>query len=335
MIKLSPFEQAIDYIPARVRRELARIPSTVKNEVQEVRIRIGRAPSICIKGREHEIGEFTSAQNIIIDSNDIDECFNYICEYSIHSYQKELAQSYITVKGGHRVGISASAVVKSGRVDTIKDISGLNIRIARQMLGSADSLMNQSLNSGPKGLLIVGPPTCGKTTILRDICRQLGGFYKLSIIDERGEIAAVYRGEPQNNIGRFSDVFDGYPKAIGILTAIRVMSPQVIVCDEIGNEEECRELMSSVNSGVHIIASAHAGTIDELYERKHIMKLISSGVFTEIILLDSGVNIGRIKSRVKVVSHNAKNNRSQLNNTSGNFNRDISFVRVEQESARN
>lgn len=334
MIKLSPFEQAINYIPARVRKQIIGIPPSIKNEVQEVRIRIGRAPSICIKGSEYDISEFASVQNIVIDSNDIDECFNYICEYSFHSYQKELAQSYITVKGGHRVGISASAIIKCGGVETIKDISGLNIRIARQVIGSADRIMKESLASGIKGLLLVGPPTCGKTTILRDICRQLGGIYKLSIIDERGEIAAVYRGEPQNDIGRFSDVFDGYPKAIGILTAIRVMSPQVIVCDEIGNEEECNELMSSVNSGVNIIASAHAGSIDELYKRKHIMKLIESGVFTEIILLDNGANIGKIKSRIKVVTYNDKSNRSQLDNSCGDADRNFAFVEVEQESAR-
>ena len=334
MIDLSPFEQAIKYIPSRVRMQIVGLPPSIKNEVQEVRIRIGRAPSICIKGREYDISEFAQVQNIVIDSSDINECFNYICEYSFHSYQQELMQSYITVKGGHRVGISASAIIKSGGVETIKDISGLNIRIARQVLGSADNIMKESLASGPKGLLLVGPPTCGKTTILRDICRQLGGIYKLSIIDERGEIAAVYRGEPQNDIGRFSDVFDGYPKPIGILTAIRVMSPQVIVCDEIGNEDECKELMSSVNSGVNIIASAHAGSVDELYKRKHIMKLIECGVFTEIILLDSGANIGRIKSRIKVVTHNDKNNRNKLDYTSGNTDRDFTFIEIEQESAR-
>ena len=169
---------------------------------------------------------------------------------------------------------------------------------------------------------------------MRDICRQLGGIYKLSIIDERGEIAAVYVWEPQNDIGRFSDVFDGYPKPIGILTAIRVMSPQVIVCDEIGNEEECKELISSVNSGVNIIASAHAGSIDELYQRKHIMSLIESGVFTEIIVLDNGANIGRIKSRIKVVSHNDKNNRSKHDYTSRNIDRDFAFIEIKQESAR-
>ena len=146
----------------------------------------------------------------------------------------------------------------------------------------------------------MGVPLSGKTTILRDICRILGKKHRISIIDERSEIAAAYHGVPQNDIGEFSDVFNGYDKKNGIETAIRVMSPELVVCDEIGGKSDCEAILASVNSGVRFLASVHGREIEEILKREHIKKLIDYGVFEYAVLLGSGISVGKVKEIRKI-----------------------------------
>ncbi len=239
-----------------------------------------------------------------VTSKDIEYTFNAICDYSIHSYENEISQSFITVKGGHRVGLAGSAVIKDGKISTIKCISSINFRIASEVKGCADKIMSSIFDKGLASIIISGCPSSGKTTILRDLCRQLSRKYNVSVIDERGEIGAVFRGEIQNDLGNMCDIFDGYPKAYGIETALRVMSPDIIICDEIGGEDEVKHLLSCVNSGVKIIASAHSGSIEELKGRKNIKILLES--FDYIVQLGGRNNFGGIEKIERLLSYDNK-----------------------------
>ena len=205
-----------------------------------------------------------------------------------------VTEGFITLEGGNRVGICGTAVTENGKIETLKYISGLNFRISGQAYGCADEIYNKCFCSGLKSLLIIGPPMSGKTTVIKDLCRILGGRYRISVIDERGEIGAVYHGVPQNNVGRMTDVFDGYPKSKGILTAVRVMSPDIVVCDEIGGEEDCSALLSSSNTGVKVIASVHGGGLRDVIKRKNIDEIIKNGIFECFATLGTGRNVGKV-----------------------------------------
>lgn len=226
-----------------------------------------------------------SAGAYIVSSKDIEYTFSSVCDYSIHSYENEIAQGFITVNGGHRAGIAGSAVISGGRVSAVKYISSINFRVASQVNGCADRIYRELFADKPCSVLIAGAPSSGKTTVLRDLCRQLGEKYSVSVIDERGEIGAVYHGRTQNDTGFMCDIFDGYPKAYGLRTALRVMSPEIAVCDEIGGDDDIGQLVSCANSGVRIAASAHAGSIDELYSRPDIRTLLENRVFDYIVML--------------------------------------------------
>lgn len=223
--------------------------------------------------------------------------------YSLHSVQNSLLNGFLTLPGGHRAGLSGSVAWEGDQITAIRRTDCLNLRIARQIFGAADRLVSHYKQYGFGGTLIAGPPASGKTTVLKDLCRQLsnglnGEPRKISLIDERGEIAAVYKGQPQNDVGWNTDVFDGYSKRIGIDTAIRSMSPDVIVCDEIGGRGDEDNVLSGVNAGVAMIATAHAASLEELLARQSTAAVLKSGAFRWIVLLDSARNAGTIREIV-------------------------------------
>ncbi len=291
----------------RIKSVLNSIGSNKWNEIQEIRLRTGKPLSFSCFGITRYAAEngclaSDPSDRNIVAQQDIDDTFNSICQYSIHSFQRELCGGFITVLGGHRVGLCGTAVYSNENIQSIKHISGLNFRIARQIIGCADEILNKLFFSGLQSVLVIGPPSSGKTTILRDLCRQLGKRFKISVIDERGEIAAVFNGIPQNDIGINTDVFDGYKKADGIEMAVRVMSPEIIVCDEIGTSRDADAIINLLNSGVKLIASAHAGGTDELKKRPCIVKLIKAGVFDHVVVLDGMKSPGIIKNIVRTDS---------------------------------
>ncbi len=288
----------------RIKAVLNSISSNKWIDIQEIRLRTGKPLCFSCFGITKYAGENGCLTNepldgYIVTQQDIDDTFNSICQYSIHSFQRELCGGFITVFGGHRVGLCGTAVYSDENIQSIKHISGLNFRIARQVIGCADEISNKLFHSGLQSVLVIGPPSSGKTTILRDLCRHLGKRYKISVIDERGEIAAVFNGIPQNDIGINTDVFDGYKKSDGIEMAVRVMSPEIIVCDEIGTSRDADAIINLMNSGVKLIASAHAGGTDELKKRPYIVMLIKAGVFDHVVVLDGMKSPGTIKNIVR------------------------------------
>lgn len=227
--------------------------------IAEIRLRAGR-PSVCVNilGDMRVCSEPFSAAEIA-------DCFAEICRYSVHSFQEEIAQGFVTLDGGHRVGICGTAVTNGGKIEMFKDISGLNIRIAHEIKGCADEMYSRFFSGGMRSVLIAGKPLCGKTTVLRDLARRLGERHRVTLIDSRNELSASFRGTPSLDIGLNTDALCGCSKTDGIMLALRTLSPEVIICDEIGNDESAVE--QALFCGVKIIASAHAASLDELYRR--------------------------------------------------------------------
>lgn len=229
------------------------------SQIAEIRLRAGR-PSVSV----NVFGGMKTC-SAAFSAEEIADCFAEMCRYSVYSFEEEIAQGFITLDGGHRVGICGTAVTKNGRITSLKDISGLNIRIAHQVYGCADELYERVFSGGLHSLLIAGKPLSGKTTVLRDLARRLGESCRVVLIDSRGELSASVRGTPSFDIGLNTDALCGCEKSEGIMLSIRSLSPEVIICDEIGNDEAAVE--QAMFCGVKIIASAHADSIDQLKKR--------------------------------------------------------------------
>ncbi len=298
MESLTNYRKIGKYLPEHMARALSKVPSASAMGINEIRLRTNRPLAVSVKGENlfiTENGSFTSHASLgmICKSSDITRSFKAVCDYSIHSFEKDISRGFITIEGGNRVGICGTAV-GNGSIDTIKYISGLNFRVSGQALNIGEGLCRQFFDREPVGMLIMGVPLSGKTTMLKSMCYHLGSKYRLSIIDERSEIGAVYHGEPQNEIGMFSDIFDGFDKKSGIETAVRVMSPQIVVCDEIGGRSDCDAIMDSVNTGVRFLASVHGRDVEEVISRRHIRQLIDAGIFEYGVLLSGEHDPGNI-----------------------------------------
>lgn len=233
--------------------------ATPFSELAEIRLRAGR-PCVCV----NIYGEMKTCSGVIT-AEEIADCFAEICRYSLYSFESEIAQGFITLDGGHRVGICGTAVLKDGKLASIKDISGLNIRVAHQRLGLADELYERVFSHGIHSLLLGGAPLSGKTTMLRDLARRLGERRRVVLIDTRGELSASVRGTPSFDIGLNTDALCGVEKSDGIMLALRTLSPEIIICDELGNDGEAIE--QAMFCGVKIVASAHADSIGQLKKR--------------------------------------------------------------------
>lgn len=306
MTEIKNFRKVLLYMPKRIASAIEKISSENISRINEIRLRTNRPISISSFGKNYyvtENGGLTTHKTlgIISRKDDINECFRAICDYSIHSYKNEISEGFITLEGGNRVGMCGTAVLNGQCVETLKYINGLNFRIAGQVVGCSEEICNRLYDTNIVSLLIIGPPLSGKTTILKDMCRILGEKYKISVIDERSEISAVYHGVSQNDIGTLTDVFDGYPKGEGITSAVRVMSPEIIICDEIGGKKDCDAILDSVNSGVKFISSVHGSSIEEILKRSNIAKLISNGIFQYGVLLGSGNRLGEIIEIQKLI----------------------------------
>lgn len=274
---LPPFENMLKLVPINIR-----------SKAIEIRIRAGNPLVIETSSERYICG------TRMADINEIYTCIKSFCDYSIHSCQKELSEGWITLKGGHRAGFTGTAFIRNNILETIKDISSINIRIANEHIGISDSLFRETVSSSNfRGLIIAGAPLSGKTTFLRDFCRNLGTHYKTALIDERGEIAAVYKGVPQNNVGMNTDVLNYFSKEYGFEQAIRVLSPEFVVCDEIGSDISAFSKCTA--SGVKPILSIHCGNIQEALLNNTITKLFEIGTVNYLSFLGNGKEIGKLK----------------------------------------
>ena len=211
-------------LPPQIRSRIQQLSAAELAQVQEIRLRAERPVCIQIHGREQLL-----QPESVLSQKAVEQVFQAVCEYSVYRYAKEIAEGFVTIAGGNRVGIAGSAVYQEGKLVQMRHISGLNFRVSHAVTGCAESLYRRTCARQPASLLLVGAVGSGKTTMLRDLCRLLGASHRLTLVDERSEIAAVHHGVPQYDVGLHTDVLDGFPRAEGLLTALRVMTPEVLV----------------------------------------------------------------------------------------------------------
>jgi stage III sporulation protein AA len=281
--------------------------------IEEIRMRTDQPLIIRDSEREYSVdskGAITSSLHKAykVTREDIIRTIAAVSDNSLYAFEEEIRKGFITIAGGHRVGLAGQVVLHNDmQIKSIKEFSSICIRIAREIKDCSKSIINKLYGPGDRVLntLLVSPPRCGKTTLLRDIARQLSmGNDKhqgknVVIIDERSELAGSYLGIPQLDVGPRTDVLDGCPKALGMIMAIRSMSPDVLITDELGRQEDVEAVREAVNAGVSIISSIHAGSRQELYNRPIMKELINSQAFTNIIMLSRRKGPGSIEEIIR------------------------------------
>ena len=301
MNEISKLEYALELLPDSLKGALMCVSQSEREKITELRLRRGKFFSAVLFSKEYFItydGRLmnSSLNAVRVGDEEIDFTFKRAFQGSVHSFARELSQGFITCAGGNRVGFCGTAVIepKTMEVTSVRNVSSINIRIAREIIGCAKLIYDKCFSDGISSLIVASPPCGGKTTILRDLCRLLGETKRVSVIDERGELACICDGIAQNDIGLRCDVFNGYPKAVAAMIAVRVMAPEILVCDEIGSKEDLSSLEYALNSGVKLVCSAHASTFEELKKRPAAGKLIKSHAFNYAAMLGTGSMCGRL-----------------------------------------
>lgn len=273
--------EILRYFPLELKEQIIKFLGIELNNVREIRIRVNK-PTV-FKLHHNDI----LLKDVSINKEVVSKIFESICGNSVYAFTDEISNGYITIFGGHRVGLVGRPVYKEGKIYNIKDISALNFRIARQVIGASDKIINDIKVKGKfENTLIISPPGMGKTTLLRDIIRYISNSgYEVSLVDERSEIAACFRGVPQNDVGERTDVMDGVNKADGILMMVRSMRPDFIATDEIGTDEDAKAIMYAINSGVKVIATSHGEDISDLKRSTKLSSIIDLGVFKKVVVL--------------------------------------------------
>ena len=271
----------LEYFPNKIVQAILNSINEKEIEtLEEIRIRVSK-PIILKLANKEIIVEY------IVTTQDILEIVEKITENSMYSYQQQICSGYITLKGGHRVGISGNVVMEENKVINVNYIYSLNFRIARQIIGVAEKVINEVLkNDEVSNTLIISKPGAGKTTILRDLIRIISKTKTVGVVDERGEIAAMYKNEPQNDLGIKVDILSNISKSFGIKMLVRSMSPDVIVADEIGTKEDIEAIKYAVTSGVKGIFTAHANNMEDIKKSPILKELLDLNLIDKIIILD-------------------------------------------------
>ena len=253
---------------------------------EEIRLRAGRGISVQSGGVERPV--LLAGAPLPVSSQDLNTVLERATQSSYQSASEQLRRGFYTMRGGHRIGVSGSMSVRDGRAVAFRELSSLSIRVARSFPGIAGKLEDELLNAGRfPSTLILSPPGAGKTTLLRELLRVLSVRFSLraALADERGEVAALWRGAPQLDVGCHTDVLDGCPKAEGMMLLLRSMNPQVLAADEITAPEDVAAVSMAANCGVSVLATAHGGDLEELRRRPLYRSLLRQTVFQRVILI--------------------------------------------------
>lgn len=312
---MSALNEILNLLPENIQNALSKILENHFEKVEEIRIRIGRPIECLTNSKIFFSNEITSVE-------DSERLLSKITQFSFYMLDEQLKRGYITIAGGHRIGLAGRVVLENGEVRGLRDISSYNIRVAREKVGIANPLIPYLFDRKWLSTLIVGPPQSGKTTLIRDLARLISTGIdnrnipakKVGIVDERSEIAGCVNGIPQMSFGRRIDVLDGCPKAEGMMMLIRSMSPDVIFTDEIGRSEDIRAVSEAIHAGVNLVTTAHGDNLQDILKRPTMKSIVEESGFDRIIELRRGKSVGEI---VRILDKNHNNIFIQQRNFNG------------------
>ncbi len=289
------------HLQTDIKSAINKLPCGVLSNLTEIRVRSNGIVSVS-QGNKNVILCDDNKRPINTTKEDCESIFTSICGGTVYKYENQIRYGYITISGGHRVGFCGTAVYDGNKLISIKDISSIAFRISREIKNAAREIIG-NLVSDDKiySALIVSEPCGGKTTILSDLARLMSNMGKrCAVVDERGEICSVFNGVPQKDIGNLTDVLSGYNKSDGMLSALRCLSPQLIICDEIGSQQDADAMLEAMNAGVPVVATAHASCEDELISRPQIERLIDYGAVDKIFFLKGSSAPGIVRKVINV-----------------------------------
>lgn len=281
------FLQAAFLLPAWLRGALEKLPEEEQAVIEEIRLRAGRPMTVLYPTGERPVSGVGEPLRPV----DLSLVLEVATRASAHTVLDKVQNGFVTVRGGHRIGLCGCAVMREGTVHNLRQLSSMSIRVARAVVGASDGVLpGLRRTGGIYSTLILSPPGGGKTTLLRDLVRALsdgegGPALRIGVADERSELAALWEGIPQLDVGARTDVLEGCPKAVGLMMLLRGMNPQVLVADEITAPEDAAALEIAANCGVALLATAHAQGVEDLQTRPLYRRLLEQKVFQRILLI--------------------------------------------------
>ena len=272
------------------------------SELQEIRLRIGQPVTVLYQNEELILPTMYSEKKRL-GKQEMKETIEHISNYSLYAYEHELKQGFITIEGGHRVGMAGQGIMEGGKIKNMKYLSSINIRVSHEVLDCANKIFPYiTYNKQMYHTLIISPPRCGKTTLLRDVIRQISDGNRwikgctVGVVDERSELGGCYLGVIQNNLGMRTDILDRCPKADGMIMLIRSMAPQVVAVDEIGAKEDVHAIEYAMHCGCKMLATAHGDSMEEICKKPIFEKLIREKRFERYVILSNRYRLGGIEA---------------------------------------